>query len=117
MKRSKATPVFPIPPRAAPAQYSQAEIDNCAMRLYLERYDLRPFEMGAKYAQATRFYNECLKQVTVEMGPAIDFSCGGEMTHPEIDPAVQAVIDRMALLKPNALERAKSYYLRGNYRC
>lgn len=92
--------------------YSQAEINNRAMSLYLERYDTHPNEMGVFNRQATRFHADCLKQATEEMGPAIDFSGGGEFTHPEIEPEVQALIDRLALLKASPLERAKLIHFR-----
>jgi hypothetical protein len=94
------------------AKHSQAEINNRAMSLYRERYDLKPNEMGALNRQATRFYAECLKQASEEMGPAIEFDCGGEFTPAEVGPKVQAVIDRLARLRANSVERAKIVYFR-----
>ena len=94
------------------AKHSQAEINNRAMSLYLERYEFKPTEMGALNRQATRFYAECLKQASEEMGPAIEFDCGGEFTPPEVSPEVQAIMDRLALLRASSVERAKLVHFR-----
>lgn len=83
------------------------------MSLYHERYEQRPNEMGVLNRQATHFYAECLKQATEEMGPAIKFDSGGEFTLAEVSPEVQAVIDRMALLRASSIERAKQIHFRG----
>lgn len=95
------------------ARFSQAQINNRAMVLYFERYELRPNEMGALSRQATRFYAECMKQASDEMGPAIEFGGSGEITPAEVSPEVQALIDRLALLRASPLERAKVIQSRG----
>ncbi len=99
-------------PSTRKTKYSQAEINNRAMGLYLERYEMHPNEMGTLNRQATRFYAECLKQASDEMGPAIEFNGGGEMTHAQVNPEVQALIDRLALLKASPIERAKLIHFR-----
>lgn len=96
------------------AKHTQAEINNRARVLYLEHYDLHTNEMGALDRQAARFYADCLKKALEEMGPPIEFNCGGEFVHPQIEPHVQALIDRMAKLKASPLERAKAIHFRGN---
>ncbi|MBF6596346.1 MAG: hypothetical protein IVW51_18105 [Thermaceae bacterium] len=107
MDKSKPTPTPPKPKPSGEAKYSQAEINNRAMGLYFKRYELRPNEMGALNRQATLFLAECMKQATEEMGPAIDFGSGGEITPVEVSTEVQALIDRLASLKASPKERAK----------
>lgn len=114
MEKPKPIPEAMAKLQSSPeAKYSQAEINHRAMVLYLERYPLQPNEMGALNRQATRFYAECMKQASEEMGPAIEFGVGGEITPAEISPDVQALIDRLALLRTSPIERAKLVQSRG----
>ena len=93
------------------ARYSQAEINNRAHELYFQHYPFLPKDMKTDSRKASRVYARCLEQAAQEMGPALEFG-GGEMTPAETSPEVQALIERLALLKPNARERARLMHFR-----
>ncbi|MCX7783628.1 MAG: hypothetical protein N2318_08295 [Meiothermus sp.] len=94
------------------ARFSQAEIDNRAMSLYAKRYKVQPKEMRSLNREASHFYTECLKQASMEMGPAIEFGVGGITTPAVVTPEVQAVIDRLALLKASPMEQFRQGFWR-----
>ena len=117
-KRHPIIPTTPGPsgeavPTAPTAQHSQAEIDNRAWKLYSERYKVQPKEMNSQCREAMRFYAECLKQASEEMGPPIDFRADAVIIPAVVAPEVQALIDRMALLRGSPLERLQKGFLRG----
>lgn len=93
------------------AHYSQAEINDRARSLYFQHFEYLPKEMGTQYRKASRCYAKCLEQASEEMGPAIEFD-GGEMTPAVVVPEVQALIERLALLKASPRERAKLMHFR-----
>lgn len=117
MKKHKpvATSASPEKGSLAPpqeARFSQAEIDNRAMSLYAERYKVQPKEMRSLTREASHFYTECLKQASMEMGPAIEFGVDGITIPAVVTPEVRAVIDRLALLKASPMEQFRQGFRR-----
>lgn len=94
------------------ARFSQAEIDQRAMSLFAERYKVQPNEMRSLNREASQFYSECLKQASLEMGPAIEFGAGGVTIPAVVNPEVQALIDRLALLKASPMEQFRQGFWR-----